>query len=178
MLAVSRCLMFNSTLFTTRPPDTAHGTMVKPATRIIGPAAQASALHLKRKHQFQLWATMLTLTAMTALFATSTHAQTLDSAAALKSAPVLQQSSNPETPTIVTTPTPAAPTAIAAPAVRKYALQDVERAFGFLDSNHDGKISRAEAARFKNIASHFDAADVNKDNFLSKEEFDNALNAP
>ena len=60
----------------------------------------------------------------------------------------------------------------------KYAAQDVERAFNFIDSNRDGKTSRDEAAGFKNIAKHFDAADVNKDNFLSKEEFDNALNAP
>ena len=163
-------------MFTTRPPDTAHGFMVKQATRMTAPAAQAPALHLKRKHQFQLWASMLTLTAAAGLFAMSAHAQTLDSAAALKSAPVVQQSSNPETPT--TLATPAAPSEPSAPATRKYAAQDVERAFNFIDSNRDGKISRAEAAGFKNIAKHFDAADVNKDNFLSKEEFDNALNAP
>jgi hypothetical protein len=167
--------MFNSTMFTTRPPDAAHGTMVKQATRMTAPAAQARVLHLKRKHQFQLWASMLTLTAA-ALFAMSANAQSLDSAAASRSAPALIQSSNPETPTIVTTP--AVPSAPATPATRKYAAQDVERAFSFLDSNRDGKISRAEAAGFKNIAKHFDAADVNKDNFLSKEEFDNALNAP
>ena len=148
--------------------------MVKQATRITAPAAQARALHLKRKHQFQLWASMLTLTAAAAIFATSAHAQPLEPEAASRSAPALIQ--NPVTPTIVTTP--ALPSASATPATRKYAAQDVERAFNFLDSNRDGKISRAEAAGFKNIAKHFDAADVNKDNFLSKEEFDNALNAP
>ena len=163
-------------MFTTRPPDAAHGSMVKQVTRMTAPAAQARALHLKRKHQFQLWASMLTLTAAAGLFAMSAQAQTLDSAAALKSAPVVQQSSNPETPT--TLATPAAPSEPSAPATRKYAAQDVERAFNFIDSNRDGKISRAEAAGFKNIAKHFDAADVNKDNFLSKEAFDNALNAP
>ena len=165
-------------MFTNRPPDAAHGSMVKQVTRMTAPAAQARALHLKRKHQFQLWANMLILTVAAGLFAMSAHAQTLDSAAASRSAPALLQSSNPETPTVVTTSTPAAPNAPSAPATRKYAAQDVERAFNFIDSNRDGKISRAEAAGFKNIAKHFDAADVNKDNFLSKEEFDNALNAP
>ena len=148
--------------------------MVKQATRITAPAAQARALHLKRKHQFQLWASMLTLTAAAAIFATSAHAQPLEPEAASRLAPALIQ--NPVTPTIVTTP--ALLSASATPATRKYAAQDVERVFKFLDSNRDGKISRAEAAGFKNIAKHFDAADVNKDNFLSKEEFDNALNAP
>ena len=170
--------MFNSTMFITWPPDTAHGTMVKQAISITAPSVQARALHLKRKHHFQLWATMLTLTAATALFAISAHAQPLEPAAASRSAPALIQSTNPETPTIVTTPSPAVATASAVPTARKYAAQDVERAFSFLDSNHDGKISRAEAAGFKNIAKHFDAADVNKDNFLSKKEFDNALNTP
>ena len=160
-------------MFITRPPDAAHGSMVKQATRMTA-AAQTRALHLKRKHQSQLWASMLTLTAAAGLFAMSAQAQTLDSAAASRSAPALIQ--NPVTPTIVTTP--ALLSASATPATRKYAAQDVERVFKFLDSNRDGKISRAEAAGFKNIAKHFDAADVNKDNFLSKEEFDNALNAP
>ena len=164
-------------MFTSRPPDAAHGSMVKQVPRMTA-AAQTRALHLKRKRQFQLWASMLTLTAAAGLFAMGAQAQTLDSAAASRSAPALLQSSNPETPTIVTTPTPAAPSEPSAPATRKYAAQDVERAFNFIDSNRDGKISRAEAAGFKNIAKHFDAADVNKDNFLSKEEFDNALNAP
>ena len=161
-------------MFTTPLPDAAHGAMIKQATRITAPAAQARALHLKRKHQFQLWASMLTLTAAAALFAMSAHAQTSDSAAASRSAPALIQS--PETPTMVTTP--ALPSASATPVTRKYAVGDVERAFNCLESNRDGKISRTEAAGFKNIAKHFDAADVNKDNFLSREEFDNALNAP
>jgi hypothetical protein len=73
--------------------------------------------------------------------------------------------------------TPAtAPVLHATQSPRKYALQDVERVFNYLDSDHDGKISRTEAAAFKNIASHFDAADVNKDHLLTKEEFDNAIN--
>ena len=165
--------MFNSTMSTNLPSDAALGTMVKHAARITAPASQAHASQLKCKHQFQLWASMLTLTAA-AIFATSAHAQPLEPEAASRLAPALIQ--NPVTPTIVTTP--ALPSASATPATRKYAAQDVERVFNFLDSNRDGKISRDEAAGFKNIAKHFDAADVNKDNFLSKEEFDNALNAP
>ena len=47
-----------------------------------------------------------------------------------------------------------------------------------MDVNKDGKISRAEAAGFRNVAKHFDAADSNKDNLLSLEEFGNALNRP
>ena len=148
--------------------------MVKPASRTTAPAAQARVLLLKRQHQFRLLASMLAQTAVVALFTVSAHAQSLDSAAASRSAPALIQ--NPETPTLVATP--ALPSASATPATRKYAARDVERVFNFLDSNRDGKISRTEAADFKNIAKHFDAADVNKDNFLSKQEFDNALNAP
>ena len=64
----------------------------------------------------------------------------------------------------------------AAPAAPKYAAQDIDRVFGFIDANRDGKISRAEAAGFRNIAKHFDAADTNHDDLLSREEFENALN--
>ncbi len=60
--------------------------------------------------------------------------------------------------------------------VQIYAAADVRRAFGFMDSNHDGQLSRAEAAGFKNVAKHFDAADVNKDGLLSPGEFEAALN--
>lgn len=66
-------------------------------------------------------------------------------------------------------------TAGAAP-VQTYAANDVKRAFSFMDSNHDGQLSRAEAAGFKNVAKHFDAADTNKDGILSPDEFDDALN--
>ena len=69
------------------------------------------------------------------------------------------------------------PPATAKPAP-KYSAKDIERAFSFMDANKDGKISRAEAAGFRNVAKHFDAADSNKDNLLSLEEFGNALNRP
>ena len=60
----------------------------------------------------------------------------------------------------------------------KYNPKDIERAFMFMDTNRDGKISRQEASGFRNVAKHFDAADTNKDNYLSLEEFGNALNRP
>ncbi|MFI5446982.1 EF-hand domain-containing protein [Polaromonas sp. UC242_47] len=77
---------------------------------------------------------------------------------------------------------PASQAQVAAPVVPvvaaepKYAAKDVERAFGFIDANRDGKISREEAAGFRGVAKHFDEADLNKDGFLSRDEFANALN--
>ncbi len=49
-------------------------------------------------------------------------------------------------------------------------------AFNFMDSNHDGKVSREEASGFSGVAKHFDQADTDHDNFLSREEFDKAMN--
>ena len=60
--------------------------------------------------------------------------------------------------------------------VPKYAAKDIQRVFGFMDRNKDGKISREEAAGFRNVAKHFDEADLDKDDLLSYEEFENALN--
>ncbi|MBC7610160.1 MAG: EF-hand domain-containing protein [Polaromonas sp.] len=71
----------------------------------------------------------------------------------------------------------ASSTALAATPLR-YSATEIERAFNFMDANRDGKISREEAAAFRNVARHFDAADTNKDNTLSLEEFGNALNRP
>ena len=100
---------------------------------------------------------MLTLTAAAALIATAAHAQ----------------AANTATPP----PAPVAPASAASAATTpKYSAQDVDRVFNYLDTNRDGKISRQEAAAFKNIASHFDGADANKDNVLTHAEFDNAVN--
>ena len=45
-----------------------------------------------------------------------------------------------------------------------------------MDSNHDGKLSPAEASGFRNVAKHFHAADANRDGSLSQGEFDDAVN--
>jgi hypothetical protein len=58
----------------------------------------------------------------------------------------------------------------------KYDPKDLERAFNFMDKTSDGKVSRDEASNFRGVSRHFDQADLNKDNFLSREEFDNAMN--
>ncbi len=60
----------------------------------------------------------------------------------------------------------------------RYSAKDIDRAFTFMDANQDGIISREEAARFRNVARHFDEADTNKDNALSPAEFSSALNRP
>ena len=78
------------------------------------------------------------------------------------------------------TPQPAASASTAASAsadtTLKYDPKDLERAFKFMDKTGDGKVSRDEASNFRGVSKHFDEADLNKDNFLSREEFDNAMN--
>ena len=74
---------------------------------------------------------------------------------------------------------PAAATADAAAAetsAPRYSASDLERAFGFMDGNGDGKVSREEASGFRGVAKNFDRADTNQDGFLSREEFDAAMN--
>lgn len=74
------------------------------------------------------------------------------------------------------TPAPAASTTASAETTLKYDSKDLERAFKFMDKTGDGKVSRDEASNFRGVSKHFDEADLNKDNFLSREEFDNAMN--
>lgn len=66
-----------------------------------------------------------------------------------------------------------APTPAPAP---RYAASDLERAFSYMDRNSDTKISRDEAAGFRGVAKNFDRADTDLDGFLSREEFDTAMN--
>ena len=54
----------------------------------------------------------------------------------------------------------------------------VETAFARVDTNHDGLLSRAEAARLPAIADKFDSLDLDKDQHLSPEEFAVGFNAP
>jgi hypothetical protein len=72
-------------------------------------------------------------------------------------------------------PAPAASTPASAP-VAKYSAADLDRAFNFMDGNHDGKVTRDEASNFRGVSRHFDQADTNKDGFLSREEFESAMN--
>jgi hypothetical protein len=102
------------------------------------------------------FAAMLTLSAGAALFTMRAQAQT---AAAPPAAAASQTQAEPSA-------TPAA----------KYSATDLARAFSFMDANKDGKISRDEAASFPNVAKYFDAADTDKDQMLSPEEFENAMN--
>lgn len=71
---------------------------------------------------------------------------------------------------------PAATASASAVAPPRYAAADLKRAFNFMDDNHDGKISREEASRFRGVAKNFDRADTNHDGFLSRQEFDKAMN--
>lgn len=61
--------------------------------------------------------------------------------------------------------------AAAAPAF----AQDTGAVFAALDTNHDGKISRAEAQRNPAVTAVFSKADKNKDGYLSRAEFDAAF---
>ena len=54
----------------------------------------------------------------------------------------------------------------------------VEAAFARVDTNHDGLLSREEAARLPAIADKFDSLDLDKDRHLSPDEFAVGFNAP
>lgn len=70
---------------------------------------------------------------------------------------------------------PAPVSAAEAPAPR-YTASKLEFAFNYMDGDRDGKVSRAEAAGFRGVARHFDEADADSDHFLSRAEFDAAMN--
>lgn len=97
----------------------------------------------------------LAASAAATLLALSVQAQDADSSAAATSGAAAAQ--------------------VPAPAPR-YAASELERAFGFMDGNRDGKVSRQEASGFRGVAKNFDRADTNQDGFLSREEFDTAMN--
>ena len=96
------------------------------------------------------------------LFALSAQAQAFDSPAAAA-------------PTIIGAVQAPAPPSASASAPR-YTASDLRQAFSFMDANRDSKISREEAAGFRGVARHFDQADADKDGFLSRSEFDAAMN--
>ena len=103
----------------------------------------------------QVWSRMLGVSAAAALWALGAQAQGTDSPTAATSG--------------------AAAAEVSAPAPR-YAASDLERAFGFMDGNRDGKVSRQEASGFRGVAKNFDRADTNQDGYLSRQEFDTAMN--
>lgn len=106
--------------------------------------------------------TLFALATAAALLAPVAHAQP-----AAAAPPADQAQSAPSTSVVST--------ATAAPEPR-YTAGDIARAFGFMDTNKDGKISREEASGFRGVARHFDEADTNKDSALSHQEFESALN--
>jgi hypothetical protein len=69
-----------------------------------------------------------------------------------------------------------APVAAAEAPAPRYTASKLEFAFNYMDGDRDGKISRAEAAGFRGVAKYFDEADTDRDNFLSRAEFDAAMN--
>lgn len=72
--------------------------------------------------------------------------------------------------------TPAASAATVAAAAPRYSASNLAMAFNYMDANHDGKISREEAAGFRGVAKNFERADTNHDGVLSRQEFDHAMN--
>jgi opacity protein-like surface antigen len=117
------------------------------------PTTTTAPSSLNRPRIYML-GSLLALATVAALLATQAQAQSAEPAAAPA----------------------AAPASAAAPATAKYDTKDLARAFSFMDKNGDGKVSRDEASNFRGVSKHFDEADLNKDNFLSREEFDNAMN--
>ena len=45
-------------------------------------------------------------------------------------------------------------------------------AFGRADKDRDGKLNRAEAVQLPMVSHRFDQIDLNRDNFISRDEFD------
>lgn len=112
--------------------------------------------------------TLLVLAAATAaLLASKVQAQLGTPATAVPPAAAQAQAAPPPTAVVSTA---------AAATEPKYTAKEIARAFGFMDANKDGKISREEASGFRGVARHFDEADLNKDSALSSEEFESALN--
>lgn len=123
-----------------------------------GPADPAHASNRVAYYFYVFWV-LAALAASAVLISTDANAQAADGAAPAASSPASSPSQSSATPP-------------------RYSATEIERAFNFMDAHKDGKISREEAAGFRNVARHFDAADTNQDNALSLEEFGNALNRP
>ena len=97
------------------------------------------------------------LAALTVGAALAAQAQTTDSGA-------VRPPSTQSGPSTQSTPPRAGPTA-----------QDIDAAFTRADANKDGKLSRQEAIRFPAVEQRFDQIDTNKDQFVSRGEFELAM---
>ena len=106
--------------------------------------------------------TTLALGLAAALHGAGANAQTAQTAPTAQTDPAAAQ-------------TPAAPPDAAPAAEPKYTVAQIAQAFGLIDANKDGKLSREEAAGFRGVARHFDEADLSNDGMLSRKEFENAL---
>lgn len=109
--------------------------------------------------------TLVALATAAGLLASVAHAQPATAAPATP--PAVQAPSAPSASVVSTAEAATDP---------RYTAKDITRAFGFMDTNKDGKISREEASGFRGVARHFDEADTNKDSALSHQEFKSALN--
>ncbi len=96
------------------------------------------------------------LAALTVGTALAAHAQTPDTGGTRPSTPMAN-------PSPQSTPGPMAP------------AKNAEAIFVRADVNKDGKLSRQETARFPAVEQRFDDIDTNKDQFVSREEFEAAL---
>jgi len=116
------------------------------------------------------------LSTPTRLMATGATVALLLVAAPAHSADSAQAAPAPVSTVVVPASEAPAPAASVPAAAPRYSASNLALAFGYMDANHDGKISREEAAGFSGVARHFDQADTNHDGFLSREEFDYAMN--
>ena len=161
------------------------GSMQTTATKNNRPAnAPQNARSSFMAYYFYLGGVTVSIACAAALISACAQAQPAEPTAPKQAAASAAMPAAPEAipadtaPATPATSAPASQPQAAAKPAPKYSAKDIERAFSFMDANKDGKISRAEAAGFRNVAKHFDAADSNKENLLSLEEFGNALNRP
>jgi EF hand len=56
----------------------------------------------------------------------------------------------------------------------KTSTTTLDAAFNRADTDRDGRLSRKEAEHFPMLSQRFDAIDMNRDSFISREEFDRA----
>jgi hypothetical protein len=130
------------------------------------------SMQVKRRHiddfekrSVMLFATLLVGTALVA----SARAQ--PAAAPL---PAVTATSGATVPGTSELSAPAKPVVDTASKLRLSAAQ-VQQAFQYVDTDHDGSLSRKEVGVFPRIERHFERIDTNHDGVISPAEFDEAL---